>query len=94
MNKLPYIILNFQPTLPAPGKRAPRMGNLGHITRISNKLVQLGNTDSRIKVHLEVYVMLNTFIVILPDLIQYNLVLVISCLVRISYYTKLIYTIL
>ncbi|XP_017247270.1 uncharacterized protein LOC108218706 isoform X2 [Daucus carota subsp. sativus] len=42
-----------KPTLPAPGKRAPRMGNLGHITRISNKLVQLGNTDSRIKVHLE-----------------------------------------
>ncbi|KAH9660761.1 serine/threonine-protein phosphatase 6 regulatory subunit 3 isoform x1 [Citrus sinensis] len=37
-----------KPTLPASGKRAPRAGNLGHITRISNKLVQLGSTNSRI----------------------------------------------
>ncbi|XP_022728983.1 serine/threonine-protein phosphatase 6 regulatory subunit 3-like isoform X2 [Durio zibethinus] len=37
-----------QPTLPAAGKRAPRAGNIGHITRISNKLVQLGSSNSRI----------------------------------------------
>ncbi|KAL1817103.1 hypothetical protein DCAR_0521515 [Daucus carota subsp. sativus] len=42
-----------QPTLPSTGRQAPRMGNLGHITRISNKLVQLGNTDSRIQTHLQ-----------------------------------------
>ncbi|KAK1373602.1 serine/threonine-protein phosphatase 6 regulatory subunit 3-like [Heracleum sosnowskyi] len=42
-----------QPTLPASGRRAPRIGNLGHITRISNKLLQLGNTDSRIQAHLQ-----------------------------------------
>ncbi|KAL8092399.1 uncharacterized protein LOC141689584 isoform X2 [Apium graveolens] len=42
-----------QPTLPASGRRAPRSGNLGHITRISNKLVQLGTTDSRIQAHLQ-----------------------------------------
>ncbi|KAM7527934.1 hypothetical protein LguiB_031344 [Lonicera macranthoides] len=42
-----------QPTLPATGKRPPRAGNLGHITQISNKVVQLGNGDSRIQVHLQ-----------------------------------------
>ncbi|KAK1398431.1 serine/threonine-protein phosphatase 6 regulatory subunit 3-like [Heracleum sosnowskyi] len=42
-----------QPTLPSTGRQAPRKGNLGHITRISNKLVQLGNTDSRIQMHLQ-----------------------------------------
>ncbi|KAK1360269.1 hypothetical protein POM88_044743 [Heracleum sosnowskyi] len=43
-----------QPTLPASGRRAPRIGNLGHITQISNKLLQLGNTDSHIQAHLQV----------------------------------------
>ncbi|KAF2300756.1 hypothetical protein GH714_015565 [Hevea brasiliensis] len=42
-----------QLTVPAAGKRAPRAGNLGHITRISNKLVQLGNTNSRIQTYLQ-----------------------------------------
>ncbi|KAG8655250.1 serine/threonine-protein phosphatase 6 regulatory subunit 3 isoform X2 [Manihot esculenta] len=42
-----------QPTVPAAGKQAPRAGNLGHITRISNKLVQLGNTNSRIQTYLQ-----------------------------------------
>ncbi|KAL8146309.1 hypothetical protein AgCh_004166 [Apium graveolens] len=42
-----------RPTLPSTGRQVPRMGNLGHITRISNKLVQLGNTDSRIQMHLQ-----------------------------------------
>ncbi|XP_059314622.1 uncharacterized protein LOC132065310 isoform X2 [Lycium ferocissimum] len=38
-----------QPTLPATGKQAPRVGNIGHITRISNKLIQLGNNDNLIQ---------------------------------------------
>ncbi|KAL8115512.1 uncharacterized protein LOC141668383 [Apium graveolens] len=42
-----------QPTIAAAGRCGPRLGNLGHITRISNKLVQLGKTDSRIQVHLQ-----------------------------------------
>ncbi|XP_019257086.1 PREDICTED: serine/threonine-protein phosphatase 6 regulatory subunit 3-like isoform X2 [Nicotiana attenuata] len=42
-----------QPTLPATAKQAPRVGNIGHITRISNKLVQLGKNDNRIQEHLE-----------------------------------------
>ncbi|XP_038706075.1 serine/threonine-protein phosphatase 6 regulatory subunit 3-like isoform X2 [Tripterygium wilfordii] len=42
-----------QPTVPATGKRAPRVGNLGHITRISNKLVQLGSNSIRIQEYLQ-----------------------------------------
>lgn len=52
-----YLLINMflvQPTLPAAGKRAPRVGNLGHITRISNKLVQLGNSSTRIQTYLQV----------------------------------------
>ncbi|KAI3450571.1 hypothetical protein Pfo_007236 [Paulownia fortunei] len=39
------------PTLPASGRRAPRAGYFGHLTRISNKLVQLGNNE--IQTHLQ-----------------------------------------
>ncbi|XP_016547341.1 serine/threonine-protein phosphatase 6 regulatory subunit 3 isoform X2 [Capsicum annuum] len=42
-----------QPTVPATGKQAPRVGNIGHITRISNKLIQLGNNNNCIRAHLE-----------------------------------------
>uniref|UniRef100_A0A2P2MGJ1 Serine/threonine-protein phosphatase 6 regulatory subunit 3 n=1 Tax=Rhizophora mucronata TaxID=61149 RepID=A0A2P2MGJ1_RHIMU len=42
-----------QPTFPAAGKRAPRVGNIGHITRISNKLVQLANSNSHIQKYLQ-----------------------------------------
>ncbi|XP_048324155.1 uncharacterized protein LOC107411354 isoform X2 [Ziziphus jujuba] len=42
-----------KPTLPAAGKRAPRGGNLGHITRISNKLAQLRNSQSCIQSSLQ-----------------------------------------
>ncbi|CAN4101696.1 unnamed protein product [Withania somnifera] len=42
-----------QPTVPATAKRAPRVGNIGHITRISNKLVQLGKNDNYIQAHIE-----------------------------------------
>ncbi|KAK4719882.1 hypothetical protein R3W88_018220 [Solanum pinnatisectum] len=42
-----------QPTFPATGKQAPRLGNIGHLTRIANKLVQLGSNDNRIRGYLE-----------------------------------------
>ncbi|KAE9620558.1 putative SIT4 phosphatase-associated protein family [Lupinus albus] len=37
-----------QPTVGAAGKRAPRAGNIGHITRIVNKLVHLAHNQSHI----------------------------------------------
>ncbi|KAJ1425956.1 SIT4 phosphatase-associated protein family [Sesbania bispinosa] len=36
------------PTVPAAGKQAPRAGNIGHITRIVNKLVHLAHNRSHI----------------------------------------------
>ncbi|GER33541.1 SIT4 phosphatase-associated family protein [Striga asiatica] len=39
------------PTKPASGKHAPRAGYFGHLTRIANKLVQLGN--SVVQTHLQ-----------------------------------------
>ncbi|WVZ99801.1 hypothetical protein U9M48_045048 [Paspalum notatum var. saurae] len=41
------------PTLPSEGKEPPRIGNIGHITRIANKLIQLGNSNSVIQSHLQ-----------------------------------------
>ncbi|KAL6609485.1 hypothetical protein ACP70R_039454 [Stipagrostis hirtigluma subsp. patula] len=41
------------PTLPSEGKEPPRFGNIGHITRIANKLIQLGNCNSIIQTHLQ-----------------------------------------
>ncbi|KAK3134686.1 hypothetical protein QOZ80_5BG0409450 [Eleusine coracana subsp. coracana] len=40
-------------TFPSEGKEAPRIGNIGHITRTANKLIQLGNSNSRIQSHLQ-----------------------------------------
>ncbi|XP_010253686.1 PREDICTED: serine/threonine-protein phosphatase 6 regulatory subunit 3 isoform X2 [Nelumbo nucifera] len=42
-----------QPTLPAARRFAPRAGYLGHVTRISNKLVQLGHGNSHIQAFLQ-----------------------------------------
>lgn len=42
-----------QPTLPATGRNTLRVGNIGHITRIANKIMQLGNTDTRIQMHIQ-----------------------------------------
>ncbi|KAL8167475.1 LOW QUALITY PROTEIN: hypothetical protein V2J09_008974 [Rumex salicifolius] len=42
-----------QPTVPAPGKQPPRNGNLGHITRIANKILQLGENNGHIQTHLQ-----------------------------------------
>ncbi|THG13448.1 hypothetical protein TEA_020985 [Camellia sinensis var. sinensis] len=53
-DKHPILLSDLnQPTLPAAGKWTPRAGNLGHITRISNKLVQLGNSDKFIQAFLQ-----------------------------------------
>ncbi|CBI16320.3 unnamed protein product, partial [Vitis vinifera] len=53
-DKHPIISGNLnQPTIPAAGRNAPRAGNLGHITRISNKLGQLGSSNSRIQAFLQ-----------------------------------------
>ncbi|XP_076894155.1 uncharacterized protein LOC143546356 [Bidens hawaiensis] len=42
-----------QPTLAASGRNAPRAGNIGHVTRIANKITQLGNSDSCIQTHIQ-----------------------------------------
>ncbi|KAL7613213.1 hypothetical protein Lser_V15G08021 [Lactuca serriola] len=47
-----YSTLN-QPTLVASGRNPPRVGNLGHVTRIANKIIQLANSDSRIQTHIK-----------------------------------------
>nr|XP_027187148.1 serine/threonine-protein phosphatase 6 regulatory subunit 3 isoform X2 [Cicer arietinum] len=44
---------NKQPTSAAEGKSPPRIGSIGHLTRISNKLIQLGNNNSVIQEHLQ-----------------------------------------
>ncbi|KAF5944843.1 hypothetical protein HYC85_018920 [Camellia sinensis] len=42
-----------KPAIPTEGKPPPRIGNIGHITRISNKLVQLGNNNSDMQAYLQ-----------------------------------------
>ncbi|CAK9142873.1 unnamed protein product [Ilex paraguariensis] len=42
-----------KPTVPADGRSPPRIGNIGHITHISNKLVQLGKNDNYIQAYLQ-----------------------------------------
>ncbi|XP_051124991.1 uncharacterized protein LOC127247254 [Andrographis paniculata] len=42
-----------KPTIPAEGKSAPRIGNIAHMTRIANKLVQLANNNSVIQTFLQ-----------------------------------------
>ncbi|KAL0436905.1 UNVERIFIED_CONTAM: Ubiquitin-like protein 5 [Sesamum radiatum] len=42
-----------QPTIPDSRRQAPRAGYFGHLTRIANKLIQLGNSDSRIQRHFQ-----------------------------------------
>ncbi|KAG2598864.1 hypothetical protein PVAP13_5KG402400 [Panicum virgatum] len=41
------------PTVPSEEKAPPRIGNVGHMTRIANKLIQLGNSNSIIQAHLQ-----------------------------------------
>lgn len=40
-------------TIPAEGKSPPRIGNIGHISRIANKLLQVGNFNDIIQAHLQ-----------------------------------------
>ncbi|KAI4343093.1 hypothetical protein MLD38_027636 [Melastoma candidum] len=42
-----------KPTLPAEGRSPPRVGNIGHLTRICNKLLQLANDNSEIQKFLQ-----------------------------------------
>ncbi|XP_068656215.1 uncharacterized protein [Aristolochia californica] len=42
-----------KPAVPAEGKSPPRIGNIGHLTRISNKLIQLGNNNSQVQQYLQ-----------------------------------------
>ncbi|KAI3697608.1 hypothetical protein L6452_30702 [Arctium lappa] len=44
---------NVTPTVPAEGRMPPRIGNVGHMTRIANKLIQLGANNSYIQAHLQ-----------------------------------------
>ncbi|KAL1320592.1 uncharacterized protein [Arachis hypogaea] len=44
-----------KPTTHAENKAPPRIGSIGHLTRISNKLVQFGNNNSVIQEHLQRY---------------------------------------
>ncbi|RID58566.1 hypothetical protein BRARA_F01858 [Brassica rapa] len=53
IEKQPILSGDNQPTIPAAGKQAPRVGNIGHISRISNKLVQLSTNSNPIKTLLE-----------------------------------------
>ncbi|KAL4290834.1 hypothetical protein GQ457_14G011570 [Hibiscus cannabinus] len=41
------------PTVGAGGRTPPKIGNIGHLTRISNKLVQLGNNNAEIQAYLQ-----------------------------------------
>ncbi|KAG9145177.1 hypothetical protein Leryth_008964, partial [Lithospermum erythrorhizon] len=42
-----------KPTASIGGKLPPRIGNIGHLTRIANKLVQLGNNNSDMQAYLQ-----------------------------------------
>ncbi|CAH9107290.1 unnamed protein product [Cuscuta europaea] len=42
-----------KPTVPVEGKSPPRIGNMGHITRLANKLIQLGNHSNNIQSYLQ-----------------------------------------
>ncbi|KAI4303671.1 hypothetical protein MLD38_039271 [Melastoma candidum] len=42
-----------KPTLPAEGRSPPRVGNIGHLTRICNKLLELANNSSEIQKFLQ-----------------------------------------
>lgn len=41
------------PTIPSDGKSIPKIGNIGHMTRITNKLIQLGSSNGTIQIHLQ-----------------------------------------
>ncbi|KAK4801499.1 hypothetical protein SAY86_021986 [Trapa natans] len=42
-----------KPTIPAEGRQPPRIGNIGHLTRISNKLIQIRGSNTEIQAYLQ-----------------------------------------
>ncbi|OWM71298.1 hypothetical protein CDL15_Pgr011426 [Punica granatum] len=42
-----------KPTLPAEGRQPPRIGNIGHLTRVSNKVIQMGSSNNEIQAYLQ-----------------------------------------
>lgn len=42
-----------KPTVSAEGRSPPRIGNVGHMTRIANKLIQLGISNNTVQAHLQ-----------------------------------------
>ncbi|KAL6546321.1 hypothetical protein OROMI_022042 [Orobanche minor] len=42
-----------KPTIAADGKSPPRIGNIGYLTRIANKIIQLGDSNSEIQTFLQ-----------------------------------------
>lgn len=49
-----HVFFFVQPTTPADGSSPPKIGNLGHLTRISNKLIQIASTNNDIQACLQV----------------------------------------
>lgn len=50
----PYVLhTDSKPTLPASGKAPPKIGNLGHLTRIANRLLQVAYSNTDIQAHLQ-----------------------------------------
>ncbi|CAH8386581.1 unnamed protein product [Eruca vesicaria subsp. sativa] len=47
------LVGDSQPTVVATGKKPPRVGYIGHITRISNKIGQLSNSNDQLKAYLQ-----------------------------------------
>ncbi|KAH7292030.1 hypothetical protein KP509_29G048200 [Ceratopteris richardii] len=47
------VSIDNKPTVSASGKASPRIGSLGHLTRIANKLAQAANNNSDILDHLQ-----------------------------------------
>ncbi|KAH9317990.1 hypothetical protein KI387_019759, partial [Taxus chinensis] len=53
-DEVPFVIDDpTKPTAPTRGRSPPRTGNLGHITRIANRLCHLGNTNVHIQAYLQ-----------------------------------------
>ncbi|CAN6573806.1 unnamed protein product [Malus baccata var. baccata] len=50
-----------RPTVPDEGRSPPRLGNIGHLTRISNKIIQLGNNNSEIQAYLQVRTFISSY---------------------------------
>uniref|UniRef100_A0A0D6QWY1 Uncharacterized protein n=1 Tax=Araucaria cunninghamii TaxID=56994 RepID=A0A0D6QWY1_ARACU len=53
-DEMPFIIDDpSKPTAPTHGRSPPRTGNLGHITRIANRLCHIANNSIQIQAHLQ-----------------------------------------